>query len=59
MFDYVRFPTDGVVAGGLPRDRSGEPKWQVIAEFVEYATAAPQAARRPRLRGSLRALGHA
>ena len=36
MFDYVRFPTDGVVAGGLPRALA-EPKWQVIADFVEYA----------------------
>ena len=37
MFDYVRFPTDGAVAAVYP-DRSSAPKWQVIADFVEYAT---------------------
>ena len=37
MFDYVRFPTDGVVAGGLPRSRSSA---EVAGDrrFVEYAT---------------------
>ena len=36
-------------------DRSSAPKWQVIADFVEYATEQAEAARRSRLGGSLRA----
>jgi hypothetical protein len=37
MFDYVRFPTDGTEPTVFP-GRSATPKWQVIADFVEYAS---------------------
>jgi hypothetical protein len=38
MFDYVRFPSDGDVAGAVYEGKRAEPKWQTIAEFVAYAT---------------------
>jgi hypothetical protein len=37
MFDYVRFPTDGTAPEVFPEKRS-EPRWQTIADFVEYAS---------------------
>jgi len=37
MFDYVRFPTDGNVGTVVYSGRRSEPKWQTIADFVQYA----------------------
>jgi hypothetical protein len=37
MFDYVRFPTDGLSTPVYER-KSGSPKWQVIADFARYAS---------------------
>jgi hypothetical protein len=37
MFDYVRFPTDGTAPEVFPGKRS-EPRWQTIADFVDYAS---------------------
>jgi hypothetical protein len=37
MFDYVRFPTDGVSPAVYP-GRSTAPKWQVISDFIQYAS---------------------
>ena len=39
MFDYVRFPSDGDVAGAVYEGKRTEPKYQTIADFVAYATA--------------------
>ncbi len=38
MFDYVRFPSDGDVGAAVYPGRRSEPKWQTIADFVQYAT---------------------
>ncbi len=37
MFDYVRFPTDGDVAGAVFKGRRPEHKSVTIASFLEYA----------------------
>ncbi len=37
MFDYVRFPSDGDVAGAVYPGRTSVPKGRVIADFVAYA----------------------
>jgi hypothetical protein len=37
LFDYVRFPTDGTSPAIYPA-RSPAPKWEVIADFLEYAS---------------------
>jgi hypothetical protein len=39
MFDYVRFPSDGDVGNAVYAGKRAEPKWQTIADFVEYASA--------------------
>ena len=39
MFDYARFPSDGDVRSAVYAGKRSEPRWQTIAEFVEYASA--------------------
>ena len=38
MFDYARFPSDGDIDSAVYRGKRAEPKWQTIADFVQYAT---------------------
>jgi hypothetical protein len=37
MFDYVRFPTDGDVAGAVYPGKTSIPKGELIASFIAYA----------------------
>ena len=37
MFDYVRFPTDGDVAGAVFEHRRSEPRSVTISRFLQYA----------------------
>jgi len=37
MFDYVRFPTDGNLAGAVYSGKTGVSRGRVIADFVQYA----------------------
>ncbi len=59
MFDYVRFPTDGDVAGASSPGKRAEPKWQTIAAVRPVRDRAPEAARRARLCCPVRTVGHA
>jgi hypothetical protein len=37
MFDYVRFPSDGDVAGAVYPGHTSQPRGRVVADFVSYA----------------------
>jgi len=37
MFDYVRFPSDGNVAGAVYPGKTSVPRGRVVADFVQYA----------------------
>ena len=39
VFDYMRFPTDGDTGSAVYPGRTAEPKAEVIADFVKYATS--------------------
>jgi hypothetical protein len=38
LFDYLRFPTDGATATARYTGQASEPRWQTVANFVQYAT---------------------